>query len=919
MIRKIIVFAVLLLLVIGVALFAFAKEEPVDFSTEVKPILNKHCITCHGGVKKNGGFSILFENEAFAKAESGKPAIIRGDAEHSEFIKRLSHEDPELRMPYNAAPLSEAEIDILKRWINEGAKWGEHWAYTLPKEVEVPKPFSFARLFGKYPSGISNDIDYFVQDKFSEKGLKFSDEADKQTLLRRVYLDLTGVPPTWEEIRSFETDTREDAYEIRVDSLLSSSRYGEKWASWWLDMARYADTKGYERDESRQIWKYRDWVIKAFNSDKPYDQFTIEQLAGDLLPEPTKDQLIATAFHRNTMNNDEGGTDSEEFRVSSVLDRVNTTYQVWLSTTFECVQCHSHTYDPFKFEEYYKSVAFFNNTRDEDTYGDHPKLRFYTAEDERRLDSIKDWISQTGNPQLVRSAELFLHTLEPKIHAHYSDQISNGALYDTKWLGLRNGGNARLKKITLNGKKLFFLNYWTSAPGGKLEIRKDGLEGQILTSIDLPATQGRQVIHVPIPETSGVHDLYLLAKNPSVKTDETVLMIEWFAFREGFPGMDNPKSRHMERTFMQLVNMNPESVPVMIENPKEMARTTYVFERGNWMVHGDVVTPAVPAVLNDFPKGAPNNRLGFSQWIVSKQNPLTARTLVNRVWAQLFGRGLVEPLGDMGTQSIPPIHRELLDYLSLKVMNEMNWSVKSLVREMVTSSTYKQSSGLNNKQVDKDPENRYWARGPRFRLSAEQIRDQALAVSGLLSSKMYGPGVMPHQPEGVWMTVYSGEAWTKSDGEDQYRRGIYTFLKRTSPYPSFISFDASSREVCLVDRIRTNTPLQALTTLNDPVYLEAAKALADQMEKDAKGNIRQLIASGYRRTMFKDPAEDKLIALEKLYHQALNNFKSHPEAATKFLSIAPAGNKNQQQIAAKAASTVVANALLNLDEFLTKS
>ncbi|MEN5234015.1 DUF1553 domain-containing protein [Sphingobacterium faecium] len=916
--KKVVVVSILLSVIVAVGLLTFQQEDPVDFSADVKPILNKHCITCHGGVKKSGGFSLLFENEAFAKAESGKLAIIAGDADHSEFIKRLTMDDPELRMPYNAPRLSDDEIDILKRWINEGAKWGKHWAYTLPEKVEVPKPFSFASLLGMNPSGISNNIDYFIQDKLKEKDLSFSKEADQETLLRRLYLDVVGIPPSLTELQSFVNDTRGNAYELRVDSLLASQQYGEKWASWWLDLARYADTKGYEKDGSRQIWPYRDWLIKAFNKDMPFDEFTVQQLAGDLLPDPTKDQLIATAFHRNTMNNDEGGTDSEEFRVASVLDRVNTTYQVWLSTTFECVQCHSHTYDPFKFEEYYKSVAFFNNTRDEDTQGDHPRLRFYKAEDESRVDSIKSWLTQKGNQKLIRSTDLFLHTLEPKIHAHYSDQVENGALYDTKWLGIRSGGSARLKHITLQGKKQFYINYWTSLNGGAIEVRKGSKTGPLLTTVQLPSTSGRQVIQADLKEDTGVHDLYLIFKNAKAAKDQPICMIEWFALREGFPVSADPESQRMQHNFMQLINANPESVPVMIENPAEMHRKTHVFERGNRLALGKEVQPAVPETLNPFPKGAPNNRLGFAKWIVSKDNPLTARTLVNRIWAQLFGRGLVEPLGDMGTQSTPSMHIDLLDYLALDLMQNKKWSMKALIKDIVMSSTYKQSSSLNHGDADKDPANIFLARGPRFRLSAEQIRDQTLAVSGLLSSKMYGPSVMPYQPDGVWMTVYSGESWATSTGEDQFRRGLYTFLKRTSPYPSFISFDASSREVCLVDRIRTNTPLQALTTLNDPVYLEAAKHLSTLMQKEGAGDSKKIISYGYKKLMLKNPSAEKVVALEKLYKEALQNFNKKPAEAAKFMAV-NASDLKDPSLTSKAAYMVVANALLNLDEFLTKS
>jgi len=916
--KKVVVVSILLSVIVAVGLLTFQQEDPVDFSADVKPILNKHCITCHGGVKKSGGFSLLFENEAFAKTESGQSAIIKGDADHSEFIKRLTSDDPELRMPYNAPMLHDDEIDILKRWINEGAKWGEHWAYTLPEKVEVPKPFSFASLLGMNPSGISNNIDYFIQDKLKEKDLSFSKEADKETLLRRLYLDVVGIPPSLSELQSFVKDTREEAYEERVDRLLASQQYGEKWASWWLDLARYADTKGYEKDGSRLIWPYRDWLIKAFNKDMPFDEFTVEQLAGDLLPDPTKDQLIATAFHRNTMNNDEGGTDSEEFRMASVLDRVNTTYQVWLSTTFECVQCHSHTYDPFKFEEYYKSVAFFNNTRDEDTQGDHPRLRFYKAEDESRIDSIKYWLTQKGNQKLIRSTDLFLHTLEPKIHAHYSDQVENGALYDTKWLGIRSGGSARLKHITLQGKKQLYINYWTTLKGGTIEVRKGSKTGPLLTTVQLPSTSGRQVIQADLKEDTGVHDLYLLFKNATAAKDQPICMIEWFALREGFPVSADPESQRMQNNFMQLINTNPESVPVMIENPAEMHRKTHVFERGNRLALGKEVQPAVPATLNPFPKGAPNNRLGFAKWIVSKDNPLTARTLVNRIWAQLFGRGLVEPLGDMGTQSTPSMHIDLLDYLALDLMQNKKWSMKALIKDIVMSSTYKQSSSLNQGGADKDPANIYLARGPRFRLSAEQIRDQTLAVSGLLSSKMYGPSVMPYQPDGVWMTVYSGESWATSTGEDQFRRGLYTFLKRTSPYPSFISFDASSREVCLVDRIRTNTPLQALTTLNDPVYLEAAKHLSTLMQKEGAGDSKKIISYGYKKLMLKNPSAEKVVALEKLYKEALQNFNKKPAEAAKFMAV-NASDLKDPSLTSKAAYMVVANALLNLDEFLTKS
>ena len=900
------------------------RESPVDFATEVKPIINKHCITCHGGVKKNSGFSLLFEEEAFAATESGHPAIIPGDAEHSEFIKRLTSDDPEERMPYDAPPLSKKEIKLLTRWVEQGAKWGEHWAYTLPKEVKVPRTrLAFALLFNFSPfnllhdAPLHSDIDYFINEKHGEQKLAFSPQADRATLLRRVSLDLIGLPPSPEQVEAFKQDTREDAYERRVDSLLASPRFGERWASWWLDIARYADTKGYEKDASREIWAYRDWVIKAFNSDMPFNTFTVEQLAGDLLPNASKDQLIATAFHRNTMVNDEGGTDDEEFRVAAVIDRVNTTYQAWLSTTFECVQCHSHTYDPIKFEEYYKSFAFFNNTRDEDTPGDYPTLRFYTQEDSMKVASVKQWIARHATPEAVASTDLFLYTLEPKIHAHACDQLVNGALVDTKWLGIRNGGSARLPAITLADNNLFYMNYTTGTPGGELEMRADGPNGPILAKFAIPATKGMETITVPITPLGGQRDIFLRFRNPSIPADYAVCLVEWMAFRQALPGSGEPDYPQVQETFLELINRHTPSVPILIENPPDMRRRTHVFERGNWLVQGQAVEPDVPQFLHDFPEGAPRNRLGFAQWLASEENPLTARTLVNRLWAQLFGHGIVEPLGDMGSQSDPPTHPELLDWLALQFMHEMDWSVKQLLRELVISTTYRQSSVLTDELAEKDPANKYYARGPRFRLSAEQVRDQALAVSGLLSAKMYGPSVMPYQPEGVWMSVYSGEQWTKSEGEDQYRRGVYTFIKRTSPYPSYVTFDASSREVCLVDRIRTNTPLQALTTLNDPVYQEAGLHLAKRMEASSNGRPKEAIQAGYLAVMQQPLDPDKLTALERLFRETLAHYRQQPQEAAKLLGLS--ADSSPQRNATIAAYAVVASALLNLDEFLTKS
>jgi hypothetical protein len=887
------------------------EKERIDFSTQVKPIINKHCISCHGGVKRNGDFSLLFREDALDTVESGKYAIIPGHPEDSEMIRRLTLTDPEERMPYKEDPLSREQIQILTQWIKEGAEWGDHWAYVAPKPVNVPKSKNLLAGFEVSPTEwAKNDIDYFILEKLTLQQLEPSAEAGKATLIRRVYLDLIGIPPTLEQAERFIRDDREVAFEKAVDELLASPHYGEKWAAWWLDLARYSDTKGYERDVGRNIWRYRDWVIKAFNDDKPFDEFTIEQLAGDLLPNPTDDQLIATAFHRNTMNNDEGGTEDEEFRIAALIDRVNTTWEVWQSTTMGCVQCHSHPYDPFVHGEYYKSLAFFNNTRDEDTEAEHPTLRTYREEDQKKLDDIRQWVQNHATPEKELEISRFLKTLEPKYHPHNFDEFVNGELIDTKWLGIRHGGSARLKNINLSGKTQLLINYWTDTDGGSFEIRKDKFDGEVIAATAIPKTKKRMTISIPLQSIDGKHDLYFRFKNPTINPGRSVCAIDWFAFRDDLPGKESPGYFNNRQTFMELLNTDVDNTPVMIENNEDQYRTTYVFDRGNWLVKGKAVKPDVPHSLNALPTNAQRNRLGFALWLTSKENPLTSRSIVNRLWEQIFGQGLVETVEDFGTQGASPSHPELLDWLALRLVNDHQWSLKKLLKDIVMSATYRQDSRLGKGMFEKDPGNVLLARGPRVRLSAEQVRDQALAVSGLLSQKMYGKSVKPYQPEGVWNTVYNGETWVESEGEDRYRRALYTYSKRTSPYPSMLMFDGSSREVCVSRRIRTNTPLQALVTLNDPVFVEASIALAREMLNEGK-TTDEKIASGYYRITFQQVSDDKLMPLIELYNSALNEYSTNTEEAMKLV-------RQNDAIPELAAMTLVANALLNIDEVMTK-
>jgi hypothetical protein len=906
-------------LLLTASLFIFStSHKAIDYNTQVKPILNKKCITCHGGVKRKGGFSLLFRSEALAKSESGKFAIIPGDPEHSEMIKRINLKDPEERMPYKHPPLNEEEKTVLYNWIKDGAVWGDHWAYVPVKQTPLPdtKGF-FTGLLSGSTAWEKNNIDYFISDRLKKENLKPSGEADKATLLRRVSMDLTGLPPSPALADKFLQSSNSNAYEELVDSLLSSPKYGERFASVWLDIARYADTKGYERDDNRVIWRYRDWLIRAFNADKPYDKFLTEQLAGDLLPGATDEQYLATAFHRNTMTNDEGGTDNEEFRLAAVMDRVNTTWEGIMGTTFSCVQCHSHPYDPFSHNEYYKFMAFYNNTRDEDTFADYPLLRHFAEEDKPSLDSISSWLSLNGFEKRSRQVTTFLKTGQPSINSLKADQFVNGELADTKWLTLRNNGQARLQKVELSGKNQLIFKQSAIAPGGTLTIHLDNPGGEVLKTIHVDTAKGWKILSVDLPSVQGVHDLHLAYTNPRlVKPTDNGLQFDWFCFTEELPGKNIAGYQQVRNSFWRLLTKNIPTTPVMVENPPDMARTTNVFERGNWLVKGETVTGDVPRSLNPFPANAPRNRLGMAMWMTSKQNPLTARTMVNRLWEQLFGNGVVETLEDMGTQGAAPTHPELLDHLSYRFMNDFNWSIKKLLKEIVMSATYRQDSKVSREMLEKDPYNKFFARGSRVRLSAEQLRDQALSVSGLLSEKMFGAPVMPWQPQGIWLSPYNGRSWAKSENDDQYRRAIYTFWKRTAPYPSMITFDGVSREVCSPRRIRTNTPLQALTTMNDSVYLEASRHLAWKMQEKAanKNDVGKMISEGYRMALLKPITAERLQAFTNLYNKANQKFQADPDKTCEING--QPGDHNSPQTAAL---VLVANAILNVDEMITKN
>ena len=884
--------------------------KKIDFSTDVKPILNKKCITCHGGVRAKAGFSVLFREDALAKTESGKPAIIPGDPEGSELIRRISINDPEERMPYKHEPLSKEEISILKRWIEQGAEWGDHWAYLPVKKTVAP---------GVEDKWIQNDVDKFIYAKLEDEKLKPSAPANKPTLLRRVSLDLTGMYPSPAVAQQYLKSNDDKAYEILIDSLLASPHFGERWASLWLDLSRYADTKGYESDGGREIWKYRDWLIKAFNEDKPYDQFLTEQIAGDLLPDPTDAQYIATAFSRNSMTNDEGGTDNEEFRTAAVMDRVSTTWESLMSTTFACVQCHSHPYDPFRHDEYYKFLAYFNNTRDEDMPSEYPLLREFNDSLKHQLYKVTDWVKKYSSEQEAKKITKFLRTGQPAINSTTADSMTNAVIAGKNYaLAMRNHSIARLKKVDLQNANQLIWNFYSNKKGGVLKIHIDSPDGPVIANIKINGIDKWRKESFDFATQTGVHDVYLTYDNPTLSknSEEFVMTFDWFSFMQQLPGKGLAGYEPIKKIFWDLVNANVSTTPVMVENPSSMWRKTNVFERGNRKTLGKEVEPAVPKSLSyAMPANAPKNRLGLAMWLTDKKNPLVSRTMVNRLWEQLFGTGITETLEDMGTQGSPPAHKELLDHLSWKLMNDHQWSIKKLLKELVMSATYRQDSKLTEELKLKDLSNKFYARAPRVRLSAEQLRDQHLCISGEMSEKMYGPGVMPWQPEGIWLSPYNGARWKNSKGEDQYRRAVYTYWKRTAPYPSMISFDGVQRVLCTARRIRTNTPLQALVTLNDSAYLDMARHFAYRMQKETKNNdVRQQIAKGYELMLYKPLPTEKLKVFVELYNEALNEFKTDDHKTCEMI-----GLNNEHSNPATAALVVVANAMMNLDEVVMKN
>lgn len=828
---------------------AATSAGTVDFAAQVWPLLVERCHDCHGPEAAEGGLRLTSREALLAGGDSGQPAIVPGDPGASRLLRLVRGEEDNLRMPPADAgePLAAAEVDLLAAWVADGAAWPAglattssgpaHWSFVPPRRPELPAVRDAA--------WVSNPIDRFVLARLEAEGLSPAPEADRYTLARRVALDLIGLPLDPAEVTAFVADRAPDSYERLVDRLLDDPAYGEHWAGQWLDLARYADSKGYGSDPLRTIWRYRDWVIGAYNANLPFDRFTIEQLAGDLLPNAVAETILATAFHRNTMSNDEGGTDDEEFRVAAVKDRVDTTFQVWMGLTIGCAKCHSHKFDPISQREYYAAFALFNQTADADRNDEEPKLVTPTPRDQAELDALA-----------AREAALETQLAQ---QAAAADQPTR-----EHW--------NRAARWTLE---------WWGWPG-----KTTALRGALRCPPPLRTTPSRTAL------------------------DQ--------AYREWAPAL--APVRHeltaVRRRREALLAAAPR-IPVLRELPPDEHRTTRVLLKGNYLNPGPQVEPSVPAAFLTATGSAPRDRLELARWLVSADNPLTGRVTVNRYWTALFGQGLVATPEDFGTQGSAPSHPELLDWLAVELAGEGN--LKRLLRLLVTSATYRQSSVVSAEVRARDPDNRLLARGPAGRLTAEMVRDQALAISGLLSRKLGGPSVYPPQPDGLWRAAFNGErTWPTSTGPDRFRRAVYTYWRRTVPYPSLATFDAPSREVCTLRRISTNTPLQAFVTLNDPVYVEAAQALARRLLAEGGGTAEARAGWGLRVALGRPATAAEVAEVVQLYQSERAHFEGRPDEATKLAS-EPLGPLPPGVPPAEAAAwTVVGNVLLNLDGVLSK-
>jgi hypothetical protein len=1050
----------LLLSAAGAAFALCAEPGRVDFDREIRPILSDKCFACHGPDEKARMANLRLDiKDGGIFADRGQyKIVVPGDSANSRLSARISSDKPAFRMPPVSSGLSltPEQIGSIQKWIDQGAKWEIHWSYTAPKRPDPPTVSN--------PGWVRNPIDAFVLARLDKEGLKPSREADKLTLIRRVTFDLTGLPPTPSEVDAFLADESPTAYDKVVDRLLHSPRYGERMAMQWLDLARYSDTHGYHIDSQREMWHWRDWVIDAFNKNMPFDQFTIEQLAGDLLPNPTVSQLIATGFNRNHVINFEGGAIPAEYQNEYVVDRLEATAATWMGTTLGCARCHDHKYDPLKQKEFYRFYAFFNNVWENGLDGQHgnaqPFLQLPSEDQRIKRDQLKndiavldekleresvkkqqrDWekvklttISTASHEGLAEHYEFDGNLSDASGHYRYARVLKGDLTYDIGNVGkaaefdgdtwvtlgdaqafepgkkfsvsfwidpdghqpmavLENLSDPKQRKgfeVYLDDFVLTGIQHWSpkvtvrlsnSYPDNALEIRsigrldpgrwvhvainydgsgkasglklllngkadsaetlKDSLKGPLQSS--KPLEIGNKAFGRAF--TGSLDDLRIYNRELKLAELEPLVMTEPVRATLMIPEDHRSKDQkerlrryyltyeapqdlrdaylHRDDLRKQAADLKAVIPTTMVMAERPFPRATFILARGDYRNKGEKVTPGVPAVLPPLPKGAPPNRLSLAKWLVSPENPLTARVVVNRYWQMYFGFGIVKTVEDFGSQGEAPVNQDLLDWLATEFQRN-HWDIREMQRLIVTSASYRQDSRVTPELEERDPENRLIARGPRFRLPAEMIRDNALAVSGLLKERVGGPSVKPYQPAGIWEDVafgdgFSAQSYTQDHGDDIYRRSMYIFWKRTAGPPEMLTFDAPNREKCTARRLLTNTPLQALVLLNDPTFVEASRALAQRMITDGGDTPGKRIDYGFRIATARTPNDKERGILEHLEQQEATVYQAHPDQAAKLLHVGESkvpANLNPTELAAW---TTVASTILNLDETITK-
>ncbi|PHS10687.1 MAG: chromosome segregation protein [Blastopirellula sp.] len=999
---------------------AKADQKQIDFEQQIRPILSNYCFTCHGPDEATRATDLRFDSEEGAMQDlGGYRAIVAGDSEHSDLIKRLLTDDADEKMPPvdSDLVLSKKQIDLLKQWIDQGAQWSKHWSFVVPAKPKVPQEL--------FPNWSHNKLDRFVAVQLKSQGLKPNDAASKETLIRRVTLDLTGLPPTLNELDAFLNDDSPEAFKTVVDRLLASPRYGEHMAWAWLDAARYADSNGYQQDRTRTMWPWRDWVVDAINQNMPFDQFTVEQLAGDLLPNATLEQKIATGFNRNHMLNGEGGRIAEESRVEYVINRVDTTSTVWLGLTAGCARCHDHKYDPLTQKEFYQLFAYFNNIEESgrvDRGGNAaPTIKIPSAQQTQQLALLNQQLAglQTELKELPKPSEQHIANWVLQTKQKLAQQ---GSLHPWTLLSPDQVLSEAGATITLEDKHTVFVsgknpakdNYEVSAnltPGNYTSVRLQALPHDSFTHKGLARSDSGNFVLTefevsingkPVKIASAIADHeqsdlvikntfdgnldtgWAVLKDPA-KMQETRTAI--FKFAEpvvcGEKSKITVRLKHQSRhafhnigrfqlalsekpnagiesnsklpeqvlsalsidqdqrsasqqkalvDFLNQANRKPieqkvtgkkaaikkldDSLPqsmVMAEMAKP--RESHTLIRGQWDKKGDEVFAGTPVGLHPFPKDSPNNRLGLANWLVDQQNPLTARVTVNRIWQQLFGRGIVSSTEDLGSQGERPSHPELLDYLAVEFV-ESGWDVKSLTRQIMLSATYQQSSKVTRDQLSVDQGNQQLGRGTRYRLGSHTIRDQALFLAGILEHQVGGKPVYPYQPAGIWADFSLGKIKYAQDHDSSlYRRTLYTFWRR-SVGPTML-FDTSARQVCVVRSSRTNTPLHALTLMNDTTYVEAARVFAQRLLQ-AESEPQTAIATGFRMATSRYPTNLEKQAMETIYQQTLKKYKANPESVKQLLSVGEYPIDTTLDATQLAAVATVTSVLLNLDEVITK-